>query len=85
MRVILGKRTETSDPTEMKSKFMSARQLCKELTILYPNYEGMHSSFDYVLKICNAAIHGQQISNGHAHEALYMGLQMLKELERVQS
>lgn len=84
MRVILGKRTQTSDPTEMKSKFLSARQLFKELTIQYPNYKGMHSSYDYILKICNAAIHGQQISNGHGQEALYMGLQMLKELERVQ-
>lgn len=84
MRIILGKRTRTSDPTEMKSKYMSARQLFKELTIQYPNYKGMHSSYDYIIKICNAAIHGQQVSSGHAHEALYMGLQMLKELERVQ-
>jgi hypothetical protein len=84
MRIILDKRTQTPDPTTMNSKFMSARQLFKELTLQYPNYKGMHSSYDYILKICNAAIHGQQISNGHAQEALYMGLQMLKELERVQ-
>ncbi|MEL4278657.1 MAG: hypothetical protein DI594_01935 [Shewanella oneidensis] len=84
MRSILGKRTSTADPTAMQSKFMSARQLFKELTNQYPNYQGMRSSYDYILKICNAAIHGQQVSNGHAEEALYMGLQMLKELERVQ-
>lgn len=84
IRTILGKRMSTADPTAMKSKFMSARQLFKELTNQYPHYQGMHSSYDYVLKICNAAIHGQQVSNGHAEEALYMGLQMLKELERVQ-
>lgn len=84
MRSILGKRTSTADPTAMQSKFMSARQLFKELTNRYPNYQGMRSSYDYILKICNAVIHGQQVSNGHAEEALYMGLQMLKELERVQ-
>lgn len=84
IRTILGKRMSTADPTAMKSKFMSARQLFKELTNQYPHYQGMHSSYDYVLKICNAALHGQQVSNGHAEEALYMGLQMLKELERVQ-
>ncbi|EOC1853776.1 MULTISPECIES: hypothetical protein [Vibrio] len=84
MRTILGKRTLTADPTAMKSKFMSARQLFKELTVQYPQYKGMHSSYDYVLKICNAAIHGQQVSNGHAEEALYMGLQMLNEFNRVQ-
>lgn len=84
IRTILGKRMSTADPTAMKSKFMSARQLFKELTNQYPHYQGMHSSYDYVLKICNAALHGQQVSDGHAEEALYMGLQMLKELERVQ-
>lgn len=84
MRIILGKRIHTSDPTEMKSKFMSARQLFKEITTLYPHYKGMQSSYDYILKVCNAAIHGQNVSSGHAHEALYMGLQMLKELDSVQ-
>jgi hypothetical protein len=43
----------------------------------------MGSSFDYVLKVCNAAVHGQRISEGHAHEALYMGLRMLDELRKV--
>lgn len=83
LREILGKRVVTSDPTDMKSKFLSARQLFKEFTILYPNYKGMHSSFDYILKVCNAAIHGQKIYDGHGHEAIYMGVKMLKEFDSI--
>jgi hypothetical protein len=79
LREILGKRTTTADPNNMKGKFLSARSLFNEFTNLYPKYEGMHSSFDYILKVCNAAIHGQKIYDGHGHEALYMGVKMLKE------
>ncbi len=81
MRDILGKRTQTADPLSMKSKYLSARQLFRELVNQKPNYKGLHSSFDYILKVCNAAIHGQKISEQHAHEAIYMGIKMLKEFE----
>lgn len=83
LRELLGRRTETADPHSMQSKYLSARQLFREFATKFPNYQGMHSSFDYVLKVCNAAIHGQKISEGHAHEALYMGIKMLKEFEHV--
>lgn len=83
LREILGRRTQTADPLAMKSKYLSARQLFRELVSQYPDYKGLHSSFDYILKVCNAAIHGQKISEGHAHEAIYMGLKMLKEFEHV--
>ena len=84
LRELLGKRTVTSDPTAMKGKFMSARQLFKEFTGQYPQYKGMYSSFDYILKVCNAAIHGQKILDGHGYEALHMGIKMLKEFESVE-
>ena len=83
LREILGKRTNTSDPTAMKGKFMSARQLFKEFTRQYPQYKGMYSSFDYIIKVCNAAIHGQKIFDGHGYEALHMGIKMLKEFENI--
>lgn len=83
LRRILGKRTQTSEPTRMKGKFLSARSLFKEFTMEHPEYKGMYGSFDYILKVCNAAIHGQSISQEHAHEALYMGLRMLDELKKV--
>lgn len=83
LREILGKRTVTSDPSNMKGGFLSARQLFREFVERYPKYKGMHSSFDYILKVCNAAIHGQQVLDGHGIEALYMGLKMLAELDSI--
>jgi len=83
LRRILGKRTTTSDPLNMKGQYLSARSLFKQLTTKYTKYKGMYGSFDYILKVCNAGIHGQNIPEGHAHEALYMGIRMLEELKRV--
>lgn len=83
LRELLGKRTITSDPNSIKGGFLSARQLFHAFSTEYPDYKGMHSSFDYIIKVCNAAIHGQQILEGHGYEALYMGLKMLNEFERI--
>jgi hypothetical protein len=69
----------------MKGKYLSIRSLFREFTELYPQYIGMHSSFDYVLKICNAAVHGQKISQDYAHEAMQMGFKMLDELKKTES
>ena len=85
LRRILIKRLDTEDPTKMKGKFLSIRSLFREFTQLYPQYTGMHSSFDYVLKICNAAVHGQKISQEYAHEAMQMGFKMLDELKKTES
>jgi hypothetical protein len=48
-----------------------------------PGYERVRSSFDYVLKVCNAAIHAQVVPEGHAYEALSMGVQLLSELRHI--
>jgi hypothetical protein len=85
LRRILIKRLDTEDPTKMKGKYLSIRSLFREFTELYPQYIGMHSSFDYVLKICNAAVHGQKISQDYAHEAMQMGFKMLDELKKTES
>ena len=83
LREALGKRTQTANPNSMKDKFFSARQLFKQFSDMYPKYKNMHSSFDYILKVCNAAIHGQQITEGYAQEAIYMGIKMLEEIKSV--
>ena len=83
LRQILRRRTETEDPLRMRGRFLSARSLFREFARKYPKYERLYKSFDFVLKICNAAIHGQEISPGLAHEALYMGLRILDELKGV--
>lgn len=78
LRHILGKRTESTDLNQVKG-YLSARQLFRQLVNKHPRYEQMHSSYDYILKACNAAIHGQKIPDGYGEEALYMGLKMLSE------
>ena len=83
LRRILGMRIETQDPLKMKRGFLSAGPLFRKFIAKYPKYEGMGSSFDYILKICNAAVHGQIISEGHSHEALHMGFRMLNELKKI--
>lgn len=85
LRRILIKRLDTEDPTKMKGKFLSIRSLFREFTNLYPQYTGMHTSFDYVLNICNAAVHGQKISRDYSHEAMQMGFKILDELKKTKS
>lgn len=81
LRRILGKRQSTEDPSRMRGKFLSARSLFRTLVSREPKYQQMRSSFDYVLEVCNAAIHGQRIAEGVASEAIGMGLQILRELK----
>lgn len=83
LRRILGKRTKTTFPVEEGLKFLSARSLFSQFVAQYPTYRGIGSSFDYVLKICNAAIHGQFIPEGYTHEALSMGFRILTELRSI--
>ena len=85
LRRILIKRIDTDDPTKMRGKYLSIKSLFNEFTKLYPKYAGMRGSIDYILKICNAAIHGQNISEVHSHEALHMGFTILDELRKVDS
>ncbi len=85
LRTILGHKVTTSNPAVMNSKFLSARSLFKEFLNQYPNYQGMYGSFDYILKVCNAAIHGQSVPENHASEAIYMGVKMLQEFEGIES
>lgn len=84
LRRILSKRTETTSPIEEGTKFLSTRSLFSEFIRKYPDYQGIRGSFDYVLKVCNAAIHGQIVPTGYMHEALDMGFRMLAELKSVQ-
>ena len=83
LRRILKKRTDLPLSPERDTQFLSARSLFLQFIRQYPTYEGIENSFDYVLKVCNAAIHGQYISDKYAHEALSMGFRMLTELKSI--
>jgi len=83
LRELVGKEFIASDIDNSKGKFMSARQLFRKFTAQYPKYDDMHGSFDYILKICNAGIHGQNVSEKYAHEAIFMGIKMIKEINKI--
>lgn len=83
LRRILRKRLITTSPDDANIKFLSARSLFNQFTQALPGYERIRNSFDYVLKVCNAGIHGQSVPEGHAQEALHMGIQMLEELTSI--
>ena len=58
-------------------------QLFKSFTIKHPEYGYLKDSFRYVSRICNAAIHGTEISYVQAEEAIELGIRIIKELEIV--
>ncbi len=82
LRRILGKHQYTEDPSSRRGKLLTARPLFRTLASMKPKYQQMRKSFDYVLEVCNAAIHGQRVSEGFAYEAIGMGLKIMRELER---
>lgn len=84
LRRLLGKRLEIEDPVSMRAEFLTARSLFRRLMKVDARYEGMKSSFDYMLRVCNAAIHGQRVPENIAYEAMDMGLRMLRELKKHQ-
>jgi hypothetical protein len=85
LRRVLGKRQDLAPTSDQEPRFLSARSLFTQFARQYPRYEGLSKSFDYVLRVCNAAIHGQFVPKGSAHEALSMGLSMLSELRTIET
>ena len=81
LRRVLGKRMESDDPTKMRGRFLSARFLFRKLAAARPRYLQMQASFNYLLEVCNAAIHGQRVRQDVVYEAMDMGLRLLRELE----
>jgi len=83
LRRILDKSEDLLTGINQSPKYLSARSLFLEFSRHYPTYEGIQSSFDFVLKVCNAAIHGQYVPDKYASEALAMGFRMLDELRSI--
>ena len=81
LRRVLGEHLESDYSSKMQGKVLSVRSLFRRLVSAFPRYENMQSSFDYILQVCNAAIHGQRIPDNIAREAIDMGLRILRELE----
>jgi hypothetical protein len=82
-RIVAGRPEPVSAISDTSTRFLSTRSLFNHFVRVMPGYERIAKSFDYVLRVCNAAIHGQIVSEGQAKEALWMGLEMLTELRGV--
>ena len=82
LREILNKRTNLINANK-SIKFMGLNELFKQFTNQNPKYKYLNNSFRYVQQICNAAIHGLNISLGQAEEALELGTRIIKELEYI--
>ncbi|MEW8330098.1 MAG: hypothetical protein AB2692_04115 [Candidatus Thiodiazotropha sp.] len=83
LREILGKRTASVDLRNKNRKFYSAGSLFRIFLKEYPDYKHLGSSFDYVLRLCNAAIHGQVLDKDQAFEALEMGAKIISVLKEI--
>ena len=61
IRQILQKRLKTSNLRNKEIKFLSARRLFQRILEEYPQYQSLALAFDYVIQVCNAAVHGQKV------------------------
>ncbi len=84
LRRILGKRVTMKPSTGGVVKYNTVRTMFRELVKSHPEYKDLDEPLYYTLDVCNAAIHGQTVPNGHAYEALYMGIRILTELREIQ-
>ena len=80
LRQILGKKTQYENKSSDDVKYLSAGRLYRMFLKEYPDYQYLETSFEYVLRICNAAIHGQQVPSGQAQEALEIGAKLISTI-----
>ena len=81
LRRVLAAHLATDDPPRIRRRFLPARRMFQRLGDVVPRYRHMQSSFDYMIEVCNAAVHGHPVPEGSAYEAIDMGLRILRELE----
>jgi hypothetical protein len=82
VRNILNSRIDAAQE-RLDPKFTSLGSMFPQLVKNFPKYWGMSSSFQYVVNVCNAAIHGVPVVESQLREALYMGLQILGEIKKL--
>ena len=81
LRVMLKKRSITHDPANRDIKYLSAGRLFRYLTEKDPTFLQVRGPFEYVMKVCNAAMHGQLVDQHSSYEALQMGVEILELLK----
>lgn len=80
LRKILQKSLKVSNAGGKDIKFLSARSLFRQFLESFPDYKSLYKPFDYVIRVCNAAIHGQKVPKDEADEALNLGAEIIAVL-----
>jgi hypothetical protein len=82
LRKIVGARLSVSSPASDPIKLASTRQLFQRLVSENASYAYLRQPFEYVIRVCNAAIHAQDVSEEQADEALRLGAQIIEILSK---
>lgn len=83
LRKILEKRLKVDSKREIK--FIPLHQLVREFIRLYPQYSYLEKSFELVTRVCNAAIHAQQITDSQTiKEVLVLGANIIAVLNDIE-
>jgi hypothetical protein len=83
LRQLLQKHITVSNADGKDIKFWSAKSLFRDFLDSYPGYESLYKPFDYVNRVCNAAIHGQKVPKEEADEALNLGAEIIAVLSNI--
>jgi hypothetical protein len=70
-------RQELSAGSDGSSRFLSPSMLFDEFVKKYPSFGAMYIAFHYVLRICDAALHGREVPENLIEEAFQMGFRIL--------
>jgi len=81
LRQIMGKRLKGENLDHVR--FMSLNKLVRLFIQKYKIDENLESSFEYVIKISNAAIHAQPVSKEQAEEVIALGTKLISFLENI--
>lgn len=80
LRKIVGARLMVASSVSDSIRLASTRQLFQRLIDSDDSYEYLRRPFEYVNRVCNAAIHAQTVSDEQADEALRLGAQIIEVL-----
>jgi hypothetical protein len=84
LRKILDKRVDLLESGSKKdTKYFSIRSLFRAFIKEYPEKKPLEEPFNFVIRICNAAIHGQRIPEAEAREALNLAAEIIAVLEDI--
>lgn len=80
LRKILRKRLSVEQIGGKELKYLSARSLFRKFLEVFPENAELSEPFDYVMRVCNAAIHGQRVRTKDADIALDIGADIIAYL-----